>query len=324
MPGALHGRVAGALAILALAMGSQSLAQPAGQTIRIIYPFAAGGTGDALVRIVADRLQADLGQPVIVENRTGAAGQIGVNAVKSAAPDGTTLLYTPFAAMTIYPMVYRKLDYDPLKDFRPVSQLVTFDFGLAIGPNVPARTPKKLADWLKANPKEANYGSPGAGALPHFFGLLFGEAAGVKMNHIPYRGIPPALTDLVGGQIPMVSATLTDLVAMHRDGKIRTIASSGPARSAILPDVPTFKESGFDIEGVGWYGMFAPAGTPDAVVERVAKSVADTLKRPEVRERLAGFGFAVTGTTPAELAAIQKDDMRRWEPVVKASGFKAD
>lgn len=314
-----------ALTILAaFSIPGVASAQPSGQPIKIIYPYAAGGSGDALIRLVADRLQADLNQSVIVENRTGGAGMIGVNAVKNSPNDGSTFLFTPFAVMTIYPFAYKKLDYDPVKDFKTVSQLVSFDFGIAVGPQVPAKNVKELVAWLKANPNQANYGSPGAGALPHFFGLMFGEAVGVKMNHIPYRGTAPALTDVLSGAIPMVSSTVGDLMPQHKQGKVRMIGTSDEERSEGTPDVPTFKESGINITGSGWYGMFAPAGTPDAIIAKVQASVAATLKRPDIREKLAPFGFRITGTTPTELAAIQKADMEKWGPIVKASGFSAD
>src|SRR5262249_37665254 len=153
-------------------------------TIRIMFPYAAGGSGDATIRLIADKMQASLNQPVVVENRTGGAGRIGVSAGKKAPPGGMTPLYTPFPSRTSYPFVYRTLDYDPFTELRPLAQICTFDFGLAVGSTVPAKTPKELVAWLKANPDKAQFGSPGAGALPHFFGLMFGKAAGVEMTHI--------------------------------------------------------------------------------------------------------------------------------------------
>jgi tripartite-type tricarboxylate transporter receptor subunit TctC len=269
-------------------------------------------------------MQASLNQPVVVENRTGGAGRIGVSAVKNAPPDGLTLLYTPFAAVTIYPFVYKTLDYDPFTDLRPVAQICTFDFGLAVGPNVPAKTPKELVAWLKANPDKAQFGSPGAGALPHFFGLMFGKAAGIEMTHIAYKGGTPAIADLLGGQIPMVSSTASEFLDLHQAGKLRVIATSDVERSLGFPDVPTFKESGIDIVGTSWYGMFAPAKTPDDVVVRLNKAIVDAVKSPDVAQRLIGFGLNPTGTSPDELGRIQKAHAALWEPVIKASGFTAD
>jgi tripartite-type tricarboxylate transporter receptor subunit TctC len=238
------------LTLAAVLGGSAELAHAqSSNTIRIIFPYAAGGSGDATIRLIADKMQASLNQPVVVENRTGGAGRIGVSAVKNAPPDGLTLLYTPFAAVTIYPFVYRTLDYDPFTDLRPLAQIATFDFGIAVGPGVPAKTPQELVAWLKANPGKAQFGSPGAGALPHFFGLMFGKAAGVEMTHIAYKGGTPAIADLLGGQIPMVSSTASEFLDLHQAGKVRVIGTSDIERSPGFPDVPTFKESGIDIVG---------------------------------------------------------------------------
>jgi tripartite-type tricarboxylate transporter receptor subunit TctC len=299
-------------------------AQTSGNTIRIIFPYAPGGTGDATVRLLADRLGTALNQQVVVDNRTGGAGRIGVSAVKNATPDGTTILFTPFAAVTIYPFVYKTLDYDPFTDLRPLSQICTFDFGIAVNNSVPAKNPKELVAWLKANPTQAKFGSPGAGALPHFFGLMFGKAAGIEMTHIAYRGGTPAIADLLGGQIPMVSTTASEFIQLHQDKKLRVIGTSDVERSIGLSDVPTFKESGIDIVGTSWYGMFAPAKTPDAVVEKLNKAIVSVVKSDDFKKRQLEWGLNPTGTTPAELGKIQREHADKWAPVVKASGFTAD
>jgi tripartite-type tricarboxylate transporter receptor subunit TctC len=312
------------LPLAAALAGSTRLAHAQANTIRVIFPYAAGGSGDATIRLIADKMQASLNQTVVVENRTGGAGRIGVSAVKNAAPDGLTVLYTPFAAVTIYPFVYRTLDYDPFTDLRPLAQICTFDFGIAVGANVPAKNPKELVAWLKANPDKAQFGSPGAGALPHFFGLMFGKAAGVEMTHIAYKGGTPAIADLLGGQIPMVSSTASEFIELHKAGQLRVIGTSDVERSLGLPDVPTFKESGIDIVGTSWYGMFAPAKTPDDVVARLNKAIVDAVKSPDIREKLIGYGLNPTGTSSAELGRIQKAHAALWEPVIKASGFVAD
>jgi tripartite-type tricarboxylate transporter receptor subunit TctC len=295
-----------------------------GNTIRIIFPYAPGGSGDVPVRLVADKLATLLNQPVVVDNRTGGAGRIGVSAVVNSPADGLTFLYTPFAAVTIFPMVYKTLDYDPFTQLRPVSQLCTFDFGMAVSNSVPAKTPKELVAWLKANPSKAQFGSPGAGALPHFFGLMFGKAAGIEMTHIAYKGGAPAIADLLGDQIPIVSSTASEFLDLHKAGKLRVIATSDVERSLGYTDVPTFKESGFDIVGTSWYAMFAPAKTPDDVVERMNKAVVTAIRMPDVRERLITVGLNPTGTTAAELGKIQREAAKTWEPVIKASGFTAD
>jgi len=310
--------------LAALALPAIALPAWAQSNIRMIYPYAAGGSGDAVIRILAEKAQGILGQNVLVENRTGGAGRIGVRVVKSSAPDGSTFLFTPFAAVTIYPVVYTTIDYDPFTDLAPVSQICTFDFGIAVRADHPATTPQELIAWLRANPTRTQYGSPGAGALPHFFGLLVGKAAGVEMLHVPYAGTPPALSDLMGGQIPLVTSTASEFVQLHRAGKIRVIATSGKQRLPLLSEVPTFGEAGIGIEGVGWYGVFAPAKTPSEMVARMSKALIAAIAMPDVQARFETFGLRPTGTTPDQLGAIQKADARLWEPIVKASGFRAD
>ena len=316
-----------AFALVAMGLASMLLApafaQLTEQPIKIIFPFAAGGSGDALARIVAEHLRAGLNRTVIVEDVTGAAGRIGTRNVAQAAPDGNTLLITPIAPVAVYPHVYKNLGYDPFIELKPVTQVAAFEFGIAVGPKAPVKTLKELVEWAKANPKEASYGSPGAGALPHFLGVLFARAAGVDFVHVGYRGSAPAIADLVGGQIPIVVTTVSDLLAMHQAGRIRTLATSDAKRSPLMPEVPTFREAGYAIEGTAWYGVFAPAKTPDAIVERYAKIIADAVKQREVKEKLLKLGLYATGTTPAEFAKIQKDDSARWAPAVQAAGFTA-
>ena len=307
-------------ALLSIASGARAQEQP----VRIIFPFAAGGSGDGVSRLIADKMRAALNRNVIVENRTGAAGRPGVAAVKNAAPDGNTLLITPIAPMAVYQHVYTKLEYDPIRDFAAVSQLATFDFALAVGPQTPAASLKELIAWVKADPSRGSFGSPGAGTLPHFFGLLFGRAAGVELRHVPYKGSAATLTDLAAGHVPMVVTTLSDFVEMHKAKRIRILATSGAARSPFVPDVPTFREAGFDIEGTSWFGAFAPARTPRETVDRYSTIMAGAVRMPDVRERILGWGLQPTGTSAAEFAAIQKADSERWAPAVKASGFSAD
>jgi tripartite-type tricarboxylate transporter receptor subunit TctC len=309
------------LFVLAAALAGPSLAQGQDQPIRIVFPFAAGGSGDGLVRLVGDRMQSTLKRTVIVENRTGAAGRLGTAAVRNAAPDGNTLLITPIAPVAIYQHVYKNLEYDPIRDFSPVSQLVTFDFAVAVSPKVPAKSLKELVAWVKADAARAVFASPAAGALPHFFGVMFGRAAGLELRHAPYKGSAAAVNDLVAGHIPMVFTTLSDLLQVHQAGRVRMLAVSGRKRSTFLPDMPTFREGGYDIEGSAWYGAFAPAKTPREIVDRYSTVMADAVRTPDVRERLLKFGLEPTGTTAPEMAAIQKADSERWAPAVKASGF---
>jgi tripartite-type tricarboxylate transporter receptor subunit TctC len=299
-------------------------AQVGEQPIRIIFPFAPGGSGDGLTRLIADKMRISLNRNVIVENRTGGGGRIGVRAVRNAEPDGNTLLLTPIAPMAIYQHVYPSLDYDPIADFAPVSQVATFDFGIAIAPHVPAKSLNEFVGWAKANVKDANYGSPAVGTLPHFLGVMFGRAAGIDLRHVPYKGSAAALADLVAGQIPIVFTTTSDLVQMHKAGRIRVLATSDKQRSPFLADVPTFRDAGYDLQATSWYGVFAPAKTPPDVIERLNKVIVAAVRAPEVEERLLAFGMQPTGTTAAEFAVVQKSDSELWAPAVNASGFRPE
>jgi len=309
------------VACAALAPPLPARAQVGEQPIRIVFPFAAGGSGDALARLIAEHLRLALGQPVIVENRAGAQGRIGVQAVKAAAGDGKTLLLTPVAPMSVYGHVYKALAYDPVRDFQPIAQVATFDFAIAVGPQVPAKSLQELVAWVKANPSEGSYGTPAAGTLPHFFAVTFARTAGLDLRHVGYRGSAAALTDLIGGQIPIVVTTTSDVLEQHKGGRIRVLATSDKARSPFLPEVPTFREAGYAIEGSGWYAVYAPAATPANVVARLNAAIVAAVRKPEVKERLLAFGLVPTGTSPAELAAIQQADSELWAPAVKASGF---
>lgn len=310
--------VLAALIALLVMGGSPAGAQEA---TRLIFPFAAGGSGDALARILADGLQKATGTPAIVDNRSGAQGRIGVMAVKQAPPDGKTLLLTPIAPLAVYQHVYKALAYDPIADFQPIGQVATFDFAIAVGPMAPVTSVKDLVAWVKQNPEKGSYGTPAAGTLPHFFAVSFGKAAGIDLRHVGYRGSAAALTDLLAGQIPIMVTTTSDLLEQHKAGRIRVLATSDAQRSPFLPDVPTFKEAGYDITGVGWYGVFAPAGTPRETVDRLSKVLAETVSRADVKERLLSFGLQPTGTDAETLAAIQKRDSALWEPAVKGSGY---
>ena len=310
--------------LAATLFASPSHAQIGAQPIRIIFPFTAGGSGDAAARLIASGMSTALGRPVIVENRTGADGRIGVRAVKEAAPDGNTLLLTPIAPISIYQHVYARLDYDPIADFAAISEIGTFDFGVAVGPQTDAKTMKDLVAWAKAHPTEANFAIPAAGTLPHFLGIMLGRAAGIDLHPVPYRGSAAGLTDLIAGRIPIEITTTSDLVQMQKDGRIRVLATSDRERSPFLPDVPTLHEAGFDLAATGWYGMFAPAKTPPDLIERYNKAIVDAVRSPEFEERMLAFGLQPTGTSAAAFAAIVKDDSTTWKPAIEASGFKAD
>lgn len=308
--------------IVALALALASLGAHAQQgTIKFLVGFPAGASLDAMTRLVAEKMQASLGQPVIVENRPGAAGQIAMSAVKAAAPDGNLLVMTPLVTVVTAPHI-QTLPYDPFKDFAPVAHAADFLFAFAMGPATPAKDLKSYVGLVKQDAKYGNYASAATGSLPHFFSLLFAEKAGLKMTHIGYKGTAQAMTDLLGGQIAAFMGTVSDVAPQHKAGKIVAVATSGAARSRHLPDIPTFKELGYDIQGAGWYAAYAPAGTPPAVIERLSKAISAGINAPDVRAKLDNYGMEPTGLGPAELARIHKRDYEQWGPVIKASGFK--
>ena len=294
----------------------------------IIYAgFAAGGTVDVTARRVADNLRDKYAKSVLVENRTGAGGQIALSALKIAPADGSVLACTPMSMLGIYAHTYKKLPYDPVADFLPVSQAVQFDFGFAVGPQVPAtvKTPADFVAWCKANPGNANFGSPAAGSVPHFVAELFGRAAGLDLRHVPYRGTQPAIADLMGGQVASVSGPVGEFLQHLPTGRVRLIATSGITRSRFTPNVPTFAEQGFkDLVFGEWFGFYAPGKTPADVVARLSAAIKVALGSPDVVEGLGQMGLEAKSSTPAELAALLKRDTDRWGPLVKTIGFTAD
>jgi tripartite-type tricarboxylate transporter receptor subunit TctC len=310
--------------LLACCLGVSQPAAAQEGTIRIVLGFPAGASSDLLTRLLADQMRAALGQAVIVENRTGAGGQIANEAVKSAAPDGHTLLMTPVATMSIYPHSYAKLRYDPFKDFEPVAHLANFQLALGVSTKLQAATVADYVSLVKKDPSAGYYASAAAGSIPHFFGVMFARAADITMIHVPYKGTAQVLQALAAGEIAAATTVAADIGALARAGKARILATTGAKRSPAFPDVPTFREAGYDIEGTGWYGLFAPAATPGAIVARLSTAAIDAMRAATVRGRLESLGVEPTGLGPRELAAIMKHDYDRWGPVIKASGFKAE
>ncbi len=303
------------------AHAQQAFARP----VRILVPVAAGGTSDIAARLIADGIKDAIGQPVIVENRPGATGRIAAEALKSAAPDGATLMLAPIAVTVLAPLVLEPLGYDPVKDFAPVAQVGRYEFALAVRPDHPARTVPELIAWARANPAQATFGTAGAGSVPHLLGVMLSRATGTELVHVPYRGLAQVEGELMGGQIAAAISALSDLSELHRNGRIRIIATSGAKRSSLLPSVPTFGEQGFAaIEAVGWNAVYAPAQTPKPAIDRLSAAIAKSLRGAAAREKLISLGIEPTGTTPEELAAIMTSDTARWAPVLKAAGFSVD
>jgi len=266
-----------------------------------------------------------LRQPVVVENRPGAGGRLVAEAVKNAPADGSVLMLTPIVVTVLAPLVFSKLPYDPLADFAPVAQVANFQFALSVNANHPARTMKDLVAWYKANPAKANFGSPAPGSLPHFFGLMIGKGAGLDLVHVPYNGGAPMMNALMGEQITAAIDTLVEQVELHRTGRVRILASSGTSRSPLLADVPTFAEAGLaGVEGTAWFGVYAPAKTPEPTVRQLNAAINKALANTELRERLTKLGLEPAGGTAADLGARMAQDTARWGPIVKASGFRAD
>lgn len=294
------------------------------QPIRIIIPYPAGGAGDAIARLIAESLRISFQRPVIVENKPGAAGRLGVQAVKESPADGSVLLLTPIAPMAVFPHVYGKLGYDPVADFAPISQVATFELGIAVGANVPSKSLVELITWLRANPGQATYGTPAAGSLPHFFGVLFGRTASIDFRHVAYKGNAQAVADLIGGHLPVFFTSIPDLVEPHKAGRVRVLATSGVQRSASLPNVQTFIEAGFPMRGEGWYAIYAPAKTPLEISSRLSAAIVSAVQDPEIKSRILALNLRPTGTSGVELARIQQADSELWGPVVRASGFKPD
>lgn len=325
----MQARIAALVAglLLCAVAATPALAQDAkfDKPIRILVGFAPGGTADIIARVVADKMGATLGQPVIVENRPGAIGRIAADAVKAAPPDGTTLMVQPIGPMAVVPHVYKDITYDPLKDFTPVAIGATFQFAIAAGPMSGAKTWQEFAAWAKANPGKAGYATSGAGSLPHFFGVLLGKGIGVEMVHVPYKGSAAYANDLLGGQVATAVDAIADLTELHRAGKVKILASSGAKRSTAVPDVPTFNELGVTgVEAMGWFGFFAPAKTPKPIVDALNSAINKALQSPDVAAKLSGLGMDPATGTPEQFAKTLADDYNKWGPIVKASGFKPE
>ena len=312
----------GVLALAAALLAMPALAQDG--TIKVLVGYPPGATSDTLARIVAEHMAKNLKQPVVVENKVGAGGRIANEQVKAAAPDGTTLLMTPVATMSIFPHSYAgQLRYDPFKDFAPVTHLSNFQVGLGVQASVPAKTLAEYVAWVKADTaRNGFYASAAAGSIPHFFGVMFAREAGITLTHVPYKGTAAAMQALAAGEVSAVSTVVSDIRPLVAAGKARLLAVAGEQRDPGFPDVPTFRQLGFDLVAQPWYGLFAPAGTPPAAIDRLNKAAVAAVQDPAVHKRLVEMGLEPTGQGPAQLAAVMKADFERWGPPIKESGFK--
>ena len=293
--------------------------------VRLIVPFPPGGGNDVIARAVAQKLGDRLGQPVVVENRAGANGIVGLQAMMQAAPDGHTIAVGAAGPLAVNPSLYDKLPYDPVKDFAPITNLVNFPLLLVTHPSVAAKTTRELVALAKAQPGKLHYSSPGSGNSGHLAGELFNTMAGVKTVHVPYKGQGPALTDLIAGQVQMLYSSIPSVLPHVRQGQLNAIAVGSAKRIPSLPDIPTIAESGVPgYEAYSWVGMVAPAATPRAVVVRLNREIVEILKEKDVAEKLNGQGALPVGDTPEQFASYIKAEIDKWGAVVRSSNIKVD
>ena len=314
-----------------LILSSAALAAPAvwaqsdRPPLRILVGFPPGGSADTIARLLAERLPAQLGgQNVVVDNKPGASGRIAIEQLKNATPDGNTVLVMPSGPVVLFPHVFKKLNYDVNKDLAPISQLASFQFCVVSGPKSNAKTMAELVARAKADPSTATYGSSGNGTVPHFLGLMIGDAAGIELQHVPFQGGAPAMTALMGGHIGYTMDVVTEALEQHRAGKVRIIAVAGAQRAPQLPDVPTLREQGVAMDAGAWFAMYGPGGLPAAQAQRLSVAVQTAMKDTAFAQRMSALGLEPIGSTPDQLASVQKADFSKWAKPVKASGFQAD
>ena len=312
--------MAGCVGLSLAGRASDALAQSG--PIKIIFPFAAGGGGDALCRLIAQHVGPLLDRNVIVENRTGGDGLIGIKAVKGANPDGTTILVTTGPTMYLLPMTEVQPSFEPAKDFVPVSLLTRFEFCIGVNRNIDVADFKQLVAWIKANPDKASFGVPSNGTIPHFIGSRLDQVLGTSMTRVPYRGGAPIVNDMLGGHLPIGISTVADMSAQHRAGGLKILAVTSAKRSPFLPDVPTLSESGVELVADAWYGMWLPSGVAQDVAVKLGAAVVAALAKPEVKEKLLAIGLIPVGSTAEGLTQELAANTAFWQPIVKATGYK--
>lgn len=309
------------LSVACAAMGQDKFPS---KPVTLIVPQAAGGANDAIARVIAQKLTEQMGQSFVVDNRTGAGGNVGTVAAARARPDGYTLMLTADSSMVINPALYKSTGFDPVKDFEPVGTVATAGYVLAAHPAFAARNTAELIALAKQQPGKINIGSAGNGTLNHLIGEMLGKAAGIDMVHVPYKGSAAAVTDLVAGQVQVSVQSLPSSIAFIRSGKVKVLGVVNTKRLPALPDIPTIGET---IKGFGatpWYGVFAPAGTPRHIVAQLNAEIAKALDTKDVQERLAGVGCEPYKSTPEQFAQLVRDDLPRWARIVKDSGATID
>ncbi len=319
--------ILGLAATAAIALAAPAGAQTTYPTrpISLVVPFPAGGSTDLVARVVAEKMTQELGQQIVVENRGGAGGNVGSAAAAKADPDGYTMLMGTVATHALNPALYKKMPFDPVADFSPVSLLVVVPNVLVVNPDFPAKDVAELIALLKAEPGKYSYASSGNGTPLHLSGELFKSMAGVDMVHVPYKGAGPALVDVMGGHVPIMFDNLPSSTEHIKAGKLRGLAVTTAERAASMPDLPTVSESGLPgYETYTWNALFVPAGTPPEVIAKLNEAAVKAVADPEVQATLQSFGAAVVGSTPDELAAHVQAELAKWAPVVAASGAQID
>ena len=290
----------------------------------IVVPQAVGGANDTVTRAFAQRLAQVIGQPVVIENRVGAGGSVGTAYVARAPRDGHTLMLTAQSAQTINPWLYKNTGFDPIKDFEPVMSVATAPYLLVANPKFPASDLKGLIEYAKTRPGRIDYASAGNGTLNHLLGVMLNQRARLHLVHIPYRGAAAAAADVVAGQVPITFGSFPGVFPFVKNGQLKVIGVATERRTKLAPEIPTLAETLPGFHANSWYGLFAPAGTPKAVIERIAAEGAKVLAEPAVIERLASQGAEPAPSSPAELARLTRDDLERWGKIVKSSGATVD
>ena len=311
------------LALLLLCSAALAQEPYPAKPVRIIVPFAAGGVADLVPRIVGEKLAQRWGQPVIVDNKVGASGNIGMAEGARAAPDGYTLVLAPAGNLTVNPALFPNLPFDTQRDLAPVTLLAQSPNVLVVHPSVPARNFRELIAYAKANPRKLNFASPGEGSGAHLAGELLNLEAGIATQHVPYKGIAPAVNDLLGGNVQMMFAGVSTILQHVKGGKLVAIAVASPKRNPQLPEVPTVAESGlagFDV--TSWYGIVVRAGTPAAIVRKIQRDMAEALQSDDVKAKLAGLGLEPMGNTPEAFDALIRDETRKWSEIVRRAGIQ--
>jgi tripartite-type tricarboxylate transporter receptor subunit TctC len=294
------------------------------KSVRIVVPFAAGNTLDAALRQVAEIFKANTGQQLLVDNKPGGAGIIAAQNVMAAQPDGYTLLLTNTSMLTINPHTFSKLPYDPEKSFKPVTNFLGASMVMAVNASVPANNVKEFVAWVKAHPGKVSYASFTAGNSSHFAGVILNQRAGIDMTHVPFNGTPPAVQNLVGGQVDAAFLPLLAVKPHMESGKVKVLAVTSPQRSPLMPNVATFREQGYpDLDIYIWAAIAAPAGTPDPIIARLNTEFVKALKSQEIRDKWRAMDFETLPSTPEEFTRFAQADSKRWAEAVKISGFKA-